>query len=193
MKGKGSLKDFLNTKMKHIPNILTSLRIALLPFFIWQIIIGNRFIAGILLVVSGLTDLFDGLLARKFNWITNLGKLLDPIADKFTQGVVVVMLISIYKEFWYFFAFLCLKDFVILLLGLILLSQGMNFSGSKFIGKVSTFYIYVASVILIVFQNLPIIIQYALIIISVLLSLISGLSYIPEYKRYKSEIKSSTT
>ena len=175
--------------MKHIPNILTGLRIVLLPFFIWQILIGNREVAGIILVISSITDMFDGFLARRLNCVSNLGKLLDPIADKFTQGTVAVILISLYKEFWYYFAFIILKDFVILLLGLILLKQGMVYSGSKLIGKISTFYIYTISITLIIFPKLPYPIQLIGIIIAAALALVSGLSYIPEYGRYKAEIQ----
>ena len=174
--------------MKHIPNILTSFRIAMIPFFIWQIRIGNFLAAGIILIVSSITDFLDGLLARKFNWITKLGKLLDPIADKFTQVTVAVILISIYKEYWYFFLFIIFKDFVILLLGLVLVGQGMNYSGSKLIGKISTFYFYTATIVLVLFREIPGAIEYVILAIAAILALISGLSYIPEYKRYKSEI-----
>ena len=174
--------------MKNIPNILTIIRIILIPVVVWLVIIDNRELAGIVLIVSSITDFLDGFLARKFNWITNLGKLLDPIADKFTQGAVAIILIKLYKEYWYFFAFIILKDFVILLLGLILLKQGMVFSGSKIIGKVSTFYLYLLSIALIIFSNIPNIFVIIIISLAGLLALISGLSYIPEYKRYKSEI-----
>ena len=70
---------------KHIPNILTILRFFIIPFIIYYLIGDNYIAAFILLTLSGLTDVLDGAIARKFNFITNFGKLIDPLADKVTQ------------------------------------------------------------------------------------------------------------
>ena len=177
--------------MKYIPNVLSIFRIALIPFFIWQMILGNTVAAGCILLTSSVTDFFDGLIARKFNWTSELGKLLDPIADKLTQTAVSIILILKLHEYWYFFAFMILKDFIILLLGAILLRQGMKFKGSSFIGKVSTFFFYGGMLLIVFFPNLPAQLVFAIVLIAVSLALISGLMYIPSYKEYKQEISSS--
>lgn len=70
---------------KHIPNILTILRFFIIPFIVYYLIGDNYIAAFILLTLSGLTDVLDGAIARKFNFITNFGKLIDPLADKVTQ------------------------------------------------------------------------------------------------------------
>ena len=70
---------------KHIPNVLTILRFFIIPFIIYYLIGDNYIAAFILLTLSGLTDVLDGAIARKFNFITNFGKLIDPLADKVTQ------------------------------------------------------------------------------------------------------------
>ena len=70
---------------KHIPNILTLLRFFIIPFIVYYLIGDNYIAAFILLTLSGLTDVLDGAIARKFNFITNFGKLIDPLADKVTQ------------------------------------------------------------------------------------------------------------
>ena len=75
-----------------IPNALSLLRIVVVPFFAMAFLNGDLLTAAILLAVSGLSDLFDGMIARKFNQITELGKMLDPLADKLTQGVVALCL-----------------------------------------------------------------------------------------------------
>lgn len=175
--------------MRHIPNILSGLRIALLPFFVWQMLAGNNVAAGILLLISGLSDLFDGFLARRYNWVSNFGKILDPIADKLTQAAVSITLIIRLPQYWYFFAFMLFKDFVILLLGGYLLKQGMKFKGAKFLGKVSTFFFYGGMLLIVLFPNLPEWLTLSILIIAVTLALISALLYIPEYFKYKREIE----
>lgn len=70
---------------KHIPNTLTILRFFIIPFIVYYLIGDNYIAAFILLTLSGLTDVLDGAIARKFNFITNFGKLIDPLADKVTQ------------------------------------------------------------------------------------------------------------
>ncbi|MDR2932121.1 MAG: CDP-alcohol phosphatidyltransferase family protein, partial [Oscillospiraceae bacterium] len=89
--------------MRHIPNILSFFRIVLIPFFVWQMLAGHTFNAAIILGISGLTDLLDGFLARRFGWISQLGKVLDPAADKLTQVTVCVVLAIVYRKYWYFF------------------------------------------------------------------------------------------
>ena len=68
--------------MKNIPNILTLLRVILIPFFIYYFIEDNLMVAFILFMVASITDYFDGYLARKYNVISNFGKIMDPLADK---------------------------------------------------------------------------------------------------------------
>ena len=77
---------------KHIPNILTVARFFLIPFIIYFIVVNQYITALILLTVSGLTDILDGWIARKFNFITTFGKLIDPLADKATQVSILVTL-----------------------------------------------------------------------------------------------------
>ncbi len=78
---------------KHIPNILTIARFFLIPLIIYFIITEQYILALIFLILSGLTDVLDGFIARKFNFITNFGKLVDPLADKATQ-ISVLLAIS---------------------------------------------------------------------------------------------------
>ena len=68
--------------LKHVPNILTVARFFLIPFIIYFIVVDQYVMAFIFLTLSGITDILDGFIARKFNFITNFGKLIDPLADK---------------------------------------------------------------------------------------------------------------
>ena len=71
--------------LKYIPNILTVLRFFLIPFILLFLVNDEFILAIIFLTISGITDILDGTIARKFNFITNFGKLIDPLADKITQ------------------------------------------------------------------------------------------------------------
>ena len=77
---------------KHIPNALTILRFLLIPIIIVYIVQDEYVKAIIFLTISGLTDVLDGFIARKYNFITNFGKLVDPLADKTTQVAILVTL-----------------------------------------------------------------------------------------------------
>ena len=72
-------------RKKDIPNMLSIIRILLVPVFVLLYIRGNRFYAIGVFITAGLTDVVDGYIARKYNYISNLGKLLDPLADKLLQ------------------------------------------------------------------------------------------------------------
>lgn len=78
-----------------IPNLLSLLRLCLIPVIVWLYLVrGNQFAAGCLMVLSGLTDVMDGRIARRFHMVSDLGKALDPIADKATQAAVLICLIA---------------------------------------------------------------------------------------------------
>ena len=82
-------------KIITIPNLLSLFRILMIPFIVWVYMVKEDYIlSGILVLVSGLTDIADGFIARKFNLISDVGKVLDPIADRATQIVVILLLAS---------------------------------------------------------------------------------------------------
>ncbi|MBQ2092705.1 MAG: CDP-alcohol phosphatidyltransferase family protein, partial [Clostridia bacterium] len=76
---------------KTIPNLLSLIRIILVPFFVYFFVTKRYLIAVIIILISGLSDAFDGKIARHFNQISKLGKLLDPAADKLTQIAITVV------------------------------------------------------------------------------------------------------
>jgi len=78
--------------LKYIPNTLTIVRFLLIPFIVISVIQGNFILAFILFTISGITDIADGFIARKYNLISNFGKLMDPLADKLTQISMLTML-----------------------------------------------------------------------------------------------------
>lgn len=174
--------------MKHIPNILSALRIVLIPVFVVLIVQDRMLAAAAVLLASGLTDLLDGLLARSFGWVSDLGKVLDPAADKLTQITVCVVMIIELHRYWPVFVILLAKDAVMLLLGGGLYKKGVRLEGAKWFGKVATFAFYGVMVVLLFFPAIPQPVVTVLLIAVAALSILSGLLYIPQYLQYRQEL-----
>lgn len=130
---------------KHVPNILTMLRFVLIPFIFISIIHSDYVLAFILLTLSGITDILDGFIARKFNFITNFGKLIDPLSDKATQvSVLAALCIENIIPLWILFI-VFLKE-IIMIAGASFLYGKELVVSSKWYGKLSTVLFYAAIV-----------------------------------------------
>ena len=140
---------------KQIPNALTVLRFILIPFILVLIFQDKYLEAFIILTASGITDVLDGFIARKFNFITNFGKLIDPLADKATQICILVTLaLKNIIPFW-ILVIVFLKEFLMIAGASFLYGKELVVS-SKWYGKLSTviFYIAIASSLGIRYFNL---------------------------------------
>ena len=137
-------------KLKNIPNILSVIRILLVGVFIYVFFLdypNNLLWALITFLAAGLTDVIDGFLARKFNWITNIGKILDPFADKLMQCTVLVcMWIKNLIPGWLVIPFI-LKEFLMLLGGLLIIRKRKVVVVSNIFGKMTVVFFYAAVVL----------------------------------------------
>lgn len=136
-------------KLKNIPNVLSCIRILLVGVFIYLFFNNypqNVVWAIIVFITAGLTDVVDGFLARKFNWITDLGKVLDPLADKLMQCTVLVcMLIKSLIPAWLVIPFI-LKELLILSGGLFMIKRRDVVAVSNVYGKATVVFFYAAVV-----------------------------------------------
>lgn len=131
--------------LKHVPNTLTIARFILIPFILTSLINDNYFLTFILLTISGLTDVLDGFLARKFNLITNFGKLIDPLADKSTQiAILATLALKNIIPIW-MIVVLFLKEFLMIAGASFLYGKELVVS-SRWYGKLATVLFYVAIV-----------------------------------------------
>lgn len=130
---------------KHVPNILTIVRFLLIPVIIIFAFQDNYVATIIVLTISGITDILDGFIARKFNFITDFGKLMDPLADKATQ-VTLLAVLTIQKiiPIW-IIAVVLLKEFIMISGASFLYGKELVVS-SKWYGKLSTVLFYIAIV-----------------------------------------------
>ena len=142
-----------NKKTITIPNILSIIRILILPFIVWLYLIHNYKLSFILLILSGLSDVVDGFIARKFNQVSDLGKVLDPIADKLTQ-VCVVLALAIGNmqnvAIWVLLIILVAKEFATLIMAVYLLNNGTKAVSAKWWGKVSTVLLYITMLFIVI-------------------------------------------
>ncbi len=135
-----------------VANMLTYLRFILIAPFMYFFIHENYLAAAICIGVSGLSDCFDGVVARKLNQVTALGKTLDPIADKLTLISVAVCMLIYMPSLLPLMLILVVKDTLMLTGGLILLTKKIAPPLSKWYGKAATVIFYL-SVFLIIFHK----------------------------------------
>ena len=130
-------------KILTIPNLLSLFRMLLIPVIIWLYTIKrDYFPAGALLILSGLTDLADGFIARHFNAVSNVGKILDPIADKLTQAAMLFCLVTRFPLMAAPFGVLVVKEIFIGTTGLLMIRKTGRVVGADFHGKVATTLLY---------------------------------------------------
>lgn len=187
-----------------VPNLLSLIRILLIPVFGVLFYNGHIGWAVVILIVSELTDFFDGKIARKFNQISELGKMLDPVADKLTQITIAVVIFLEFNKstdptmqwFKWVFLFFLFKELLMVVVGAIMLACGLRPVAAEIYGKVATFVFYAVMVLVIAFGpeigalrtwfTLPSPVMIALVIISAVLTFVALLSYVPNtYKQFK--------
>lgn len=201
--------EFKLKDITKLPNILTLVRIALIPVFVvvflWEDGIirseslehahtnGYLMAAGIV-IISGITDALDGWIARHFNMITDLGKALDPLADKLTQAAIVVCLIIRYRCIWWLlvslFFLICIKEITMLVVGIVFLKKGQDLGGAKWFGKLATIVFYLLVIALIGMPSMEIVPVIIMIGIVYVFTAASFILYMREYFRlYKQREK----
>lgn len=178
----------LKKEIFSIPNILSYFRIVLIPVFIVLFFNSNKGIgyhvaaAGVL-ILSGLTDMLDGKIARKFNQITELGKIIDPVADKLTQCAIMICLAMRYKLLWAFIGVLVIKEITMAILALLFLKKGRKLKGAHWYGKVSTTVFYLVMTVLLAIppSKMPYELSTALILISGAFMVFAFIMYVRVY------------
>ena len=193
-----------------VPNWLSFARIIMVPIFAYLFLndgIKNNVIwAVFVLALSGLSDFLDGKIARRFNQISDVGKVLDPAADKLTQITIAVLLYikfsssseSLIKTFSWIFLVFIIKEFVMVLFGGIMIAIGLRPSAAEIYGKAATFVFYFVMIALFAFApdvgafnylwTIPDTLLVVLVAISALLTVVAFVSYLPGvYKQFKTK------
>ncbi len=140
-----------------IPNILSMFRLALIPVIVWLYYVEDNHYGMLgVIALSGLTDIVDGKIARRFNMISDFGKILDPIADKFTQGIIFICLTSKYTLLYWLVGLFAIKELISALVGYTSVKKADEIHGAMWHGKLNTVLLYSLICILLLFPHINI-------------------------------------
>lgn len=169
-------------KIFTIPNLLSVFRICLIPVIAWLYLKKQDSVGAlIVLLVSGFTDIADGWIARHFNMISNLGKIIDPIADKLTQGVMLLCLLVNFPVLKYLFLGLIIKETLMALLGMFAIYKTGVVLGAKWHGKLTTVMIYSTILLHFIWNDIPQTVTVGLTSASLCIMILSYLLYTIRY------------
>ena len=138
-----------------IPNILSYFRLMLIPLFIVLYVQEDFTEALITLAASGLSDILDGRIARKYNMVTDLGKVLDPVADKLTQCAMMLCVAMRYPAMWWLLGLHVVKELIMLVMGWYVLKRTDTVNSAIWAGKLCTGVIYAVMMLHVILPHLP--------------------------------------
>lgn len=176
-----------------IPNLLSLFRLMLIP--VYMVIYLNAtemrdyITAAVILAVSCLTDLIDGKIARKFNMISTVGKILDPLADKATQFTLIICLSVKYPVLWNLVILFVVKESFQLIAGLITLRKGRMLTGALITGKVCTTILFVSLIVLILIPEIGKSVVNVITIVDAVFMLIAFADYIHAYFGHGNQVQ----
>lgn len=167
----------------NIPNSLSIFRLLLIPAFIYTFFAfpNSLWICSTIWLVSGLSDVADGFIARKFNMTTQLGKILDPAADKLTQVTVIICLTIKNPRILLLLTIFFVKELMMLLGGILLYKKGVQIRSAKWFGKASTVIIFLVTSALVLMPNLAEVWVYLLMAVAIIAVLFAFFMYLREY------------
>lgn len=149
-------EQYYEKKIITIPNILSLFRICLIPVFVWLYCVKEDYVmTAAVLLLSGLTDTIDGFVARHFHMISNLGKALDPVADKLTQAAMLFCLLLKFPLMVVPFVLLICKEMFMGITGLLVIRKTGTVYGANWHGKVATFLLYAMMILHVVWYEIP--------------------------------------
>lgn len=156
MKNQLYRKGSAQTKIITIPNLLSFLRLCLIPLFIWLYCVKREYVwTGIVLVFSGITDIADGFIARHFHMTSDLGKVLDPIADKLTQAAMLFCLCTRFPWMMVPLALMLVKELYMGIAGIMVIRKTGKVFGAKWHGKVTTCMLDALVILHVVWYQIP--------------------------------------
>lgn len=172
----------------NLPNKITIFRIILIPFVVITLYYEYTVLSTILFIIASLSDALDGYIARKYKLITDLGKILDPVADKLLVYSVLLVLVYLNRISFIFVIILLMRDLLVDAIRNVAASKG-EVIAANMAGKIKTV-TQMVSIIFLMLNNYPftlftdVRIDKILFFISVVLSVISGFIYAKNAKKY---------
>ena len=174
----GERSNDIQSKILTIPNILSFFRLCLIPVIMWLYCVEeNYFWAGGILILSGITDTVDGFVARRFHMASDLGKMLDPVADKLTQAAMLFCLLTRFPLMILPLALMVVKETFMGVTGLLIIRRTGSVFGADWHGKVTTWLLYAMMILHVFWFNIPVTVSRALTGACVIMMVISLILY----------------
>ena len=171
-------------KIITIPNILSLFRLLLIPVIMWLYIVRKDPLwTTAALILSGITDIVDGIIARKCHMVSDFGKAFDPVADKLTQIAMLFCLVSRFKWMLLPLCVMVIKEVTAGILGLLVIRKTGKVDGAVWHGKATTVSLYSMMIIHLIWYNIPGVISGILIGACTALALLSAFMYSKENVR----------
>lgn len=168
----------MKQKILTIPNLLSFFRIVLIPVIIWLYVVKQDYLWTMLvLVLSGVTDVVDGFIARKFNMVSDFGKAFDPVADKLTQIATLFCLVKRFPFMKVPLVTLVVKEVFAGITGLLTIRKSGQVMSAVWHGKVTTFLLYSMMALHIVWFNIPGVVSDITVVICTIMMVLSAVLY----------------
>ncbi len=168
-----------------VPNVLSVIRIVLIPIFFLLFSFELFYLAAAVVFISGITDMLDGFIARRFNQESELGKLLDPVADKLMQLAMAICASIRYIVVIPLLVIFFIKELLMLLGSIKLFKKEKKPVAAKWYGKLATFAFYTSMFLFLVIPNMPMILQATLVVTTSILLIHAFIRYGIVYKSLK--------
>lgn len=172
------MKTLFKGKILTIPNLLSLIRILLIPIFVW-LYLGEENVpaTAVVLVLSGLTDALDGFIARHYHMVSDFGKALDPFADKLTQFAMLCCLVVRFPRMLWLIIVLCVKEVLVASSQLLVIRKTELVLGAEWHGKITTILLYAVMILHLLWLDIPATLSWSLVGLCIGMLLLSGVLY----------------
>ena len=181
----------------NLPNRLTVTRLVMAPLFFLIFFLVDLFpgfspavyavLLGLFYIVMELTDLLDGKIARKKGLVTDLGKVLDPVADKFTEGILMILIALRYPLLWMDVVIFAVGAFLMSFWGLRAIERQHFVNQAHWYGKATTVFLYLTIFLLLVIDPMPKTVANILIVLAGLIVIGNVTAYGLFYRKLRRE------
>lgn len=176
-----------------IPNVLSLFRLALIPVYVIIFLNADSrndyFLAAAILAVSCMTDMIDGKIARHFNMVSTIGKILDPLADKITQFTLIVCLTVRHPIIWLLVVLFVIKESFQLIAGSINFKKGIMLKGALLSGKICTTVLFVSLILMVMLPTLSDRVITIIALVDIIFLLISFVDYLITYAKRENQFQ----
>lgn len=165
-------------KILTIPNLLSFFRLCLIPVIVWLYCFQENYLGTTLVVaLSGLTDLADGFIARRFDMVSDFGKAFDPVADKLTQLAVLFCLVARFRHMLLPLIVLTVKELFTGLTSLLAIRRTGTIEGADWHGKITTVLLYATMLVHLLWYRIPLSVSWAMTGLCTAMMLVSAVLY----------------